>query len=61
MRIVVVGAGIVGAACARALATTGFDVSVSIEVRSPGGRRRAAKAISWCRTSLPGPSWILRC
>ena len=28
MRVIVVGAGIVGAACARALASAGFDITV---------------------------------
>ncbi|WP_048438548.1 NAD(P)/FAD-dependent oxidoreductase [Caenimonas sp. SL110] len=45
-KVVVIGAGIAGAACARALADQGFDVQVVDKARGAGGRL-ATRRLEW--------------
>ena len=56
MSVVVVGAGIAGAACARALAAAGLDVEVRDRARVPGGRM-ASRELGGRRVDL-GASYL---
>jgi len=55
MRIVVVGAGIVGAACARALASSGFDVTVLERGAVAGGTSSSCEGNLLLSDKTPGP------
>src|SRR5262245_32440193 len=55
MRIVVVGAGIVGAACARALTSAGFDVTVLERGAVAGGTSSSCEGNLLVSDKPPGP------
>jgi len=55
MRIVVVGAGIVGAACAQALTGTGFDVTVLERGAVAGGTSSSCEGNLLVSDKSPGP------
>ena len=55
MRVVVVGAGIVGAACARALASTGIDVTVLERGACAGGTSSSCEGNVLVSDKTPGP------
>ena len=55
MRFVVVGAGIVGAACARVLARTGFDVAVVDRGAVAGGTSSCGEGNLLVSDKPPGP------
>src|ERR1700752_1532966 len=55
MRIVVVGAGIVGAACARALTGAGFDVTVLERGAVAGGTSSSCEGKLLVSDKTPGP------
>jgi glycine/D-amino acid oxidase-like deaminating enzyme len=55
MRIVVVGAGIVGAACARGLASAGFDVTVLERGAVAGGTSSSCEGNLLVSDKTPGP------
>ena len=55
MRIVVVGAGIVGAACAHVLASAGFDVTVLERGAVAGGTSSSCEGNLLVSDKTPGP------
>src|SRR5689334_17384129 len=55
MRVVVIGAGIVGAACARALAEAGFDVTVLERGAVAGGTSSSCEGNLLVSDKTPGP------
>ena len=55
MRIVIVGAGIVGAACARALTSAGFDVTVLERGAVAGGTSSSCEGNLLVSDKTPGP------
>jgi glycine/D-amino acid oxidase-like deaminating enzyme len=59
MRIVVVGAGIIGAACARALACAGFDVTVLERGAAAGGTSSKCEGNVLVSDKTPGPELSL--
>ena len=59
MRIVVVGAGIVGAACARALTSAGFDVTVLERGAVAGGTSSSCEGNLLLSDKTPGPEMDL--
>ena len=55
MRVIVVGAGIVGAACARALASAGFDVTVLERGACAGGTSSSCEGNVLVSDKTPRP------
>ena len=55
MRVIVVGAGIVGAACARALASAGFDITVLERGACAGGTSSSCEGNLLVSDKTPGP------